>query len=110
MHPYPPGLAYTLRYGRICQKVRGSNPFGRTLYQRKCFCIEARNSPKSATFPAHRSDFSHGISRALSHRHPVQRGGDPWPTGMERGFVLTAALAIRHAGGFTAETGGPVIS
>jgi hypothetical protein len=29
------GLRETLRYRRLCQKVRGSNPFGRTFYQRK---------------------------------------------------------------------------
>jgi len=28
---YPQGPTQTLTYRRICQKVRGSNPFGRTL-------------------------------------------------------------------------------
>jgi hypothetical protein len=28
--PYPQGPTQTLAYRRICQKVRGSNPFGRT--------------------------------------------------------------------------------
>jgi hypothetical protein len=51
---YPQGPTQTLTYRRICQKVRGSNPFGRTLLQRKCSPQGGSKRPESDTFLSER--------------------------------------------------------